>query len=255
MTTLATCWSMTLNNPDENEMVLVRNPNPEYIRQIIWTAEVGEEGTPHVQAFVKLMKQQRLSFIKKLYPRGHFKSITADEYKHNCSHYAQKDDDTTIGSHVITYNEQIPDVVQFLRSIVEESMGVNLMREEMPIDKEHWLEAYYYEGEMLDDMRRAEKKAVIKRPSVAKLLVSPTYTRIKKLYLREITENILDAFYYKQNADDNTGQGTGETSDDESVATGSTSEEEEEQQEGDEDYADQGADCGSEQDCEQEGGD
>lgn len=253
MTTLATCWSMTLNNPDANEMVLIRNPNPEYIRQIIWTPEVGEEGTPHVQAYIKLMKQQRLSFIKKLYPRGHFKSITADEYKRNCSDYAQKNDDTTIGSHTITYNEQIPDVVQFLRHITQAAMDTNLSREVMPETEKDWLDTYYDKKELMEDIDKAERLAIINRPSVAKLVVSPTYSRVKKLYLREIVENILIA-HYKQDADDDKGTGTGETDDDESVATSGTGEEEEDQQEG-ECETDCGTDEGGQSDSWEEGGD
>lgn len=248
MTTLATCWSMTLNNPDANEMVLIRNPNPEYIRQIIWTPEVGEEGTPHVQAYIKLMKQQRMSFIKKLYPRGHFKSITADQYKRNCSDYAQKNDDTTIGSHVITYNEQIPDVIQFLRATTQEAMDTNLSREVMPETEKDWLDTYFDRKELLEDIERAERRAIVNRPSVAKLIVSPTYSRVKKLYLREIVENILIA-HYKKDADDNEGQGTGETSDDESQSTGGSSEDQEEEQDN-ESETDQSTDTGSQQDSE-----
>jgi len=244
---------MTLNNPDENEMVLIRNPNPEYIRQIIWTPEVGEEGTPHVQAYIKLMRQQRLSFIKKLYPRGHFKSITADDYKRNCRDYAQKDDKTTIGSHVITYNEQIPDVVAFLRKMLEEASGCDPTNDNQPDTAEAWLAHWYRPNEIIQRCGEAERRAVAARPSVAKLLVSPTYTRVKKLYMREIIENIVHAMYHK-NADDDTGTRTGETDDDESVATSSTGEEEEDEQEG-ECETDEGSDSGGKSDCEEEGGD
>jgi len=254
MTTLATCWSMTINNPDDNDMVLVRNPNPEYIRQLIWTPEEGDkDGTPHVQAFIKLMKQQRMSFIKKLFPRGHFKSITADEYKHNCSHYAQKDDKTTIGSHVITYNEQIPDVVQFLRSMLEEACGCDPTNDNQPDTADAWLANWYRPNEILQRCVEEEKRAVAKRPSVAKLLVSPTYTRVKKLYMREIVENIVHALYHK-NADDDQGTGAGTPTDEQSVTIDSIGEEEEEFQEG-ECATDEGSDSGSESDCETEGGD
>jgi len=252
MTTLATCWSMTLNNPDENEMVLIRNPNPEYIRQLIWTPEEGEEGTPHIQAYIKLMKQQRMSFIKKLYPRGHFKSITSDEYKHNCSHYAQKNDDTTIGSHVITYNEQIPDNVQFLRAMISEAISIDITGPKCE-DQEHWMDTYFHTNDIIKSLDVAERAAVKKRPSVAKLIVSPTYARVKKLYLREITENILIAFYYKD-ADDNEGERSGETNDVQSVTISCASEEEEGYEEGG-CTTNEGSDCGSESDSETEGGD
>lgn len=252
MTTLATCWSMTINNPDDNDMVLIRTPNAEYIRQLIWTPEVGEDGTPHIQAYVKLMKQQRMSFIKKLYPRGHFKSITADDYKHNCSHYAQKDDKTTIGSHVITYNEQVPDVVQFLRTIIQESCGCDPTNDNQPDTPESWMDHWFRPNEVLQRMIQEEKRAVARRPQCAKLLVSPTYTRVKKLYLREITENIVYALYHT-NADDNEGTGTGETDDEQSVTVGSISEEEEDEESGSE--TDEGTDSSDNESSEGEDGD
>jgi len=253
MTTLATCYSMTLNNPDENEMVLIRNPNPEYIRQLIWTPEVGKEGTPHIQAYVKLMKQQRPSFIKKLYPRAHFRSITSDEYKHNCHDYAQKNDDTTIGSHVITYNEQIPDVVQFLRKMLEEACGCDPSHDNQPDNAEAWMSHWYRPNEILTRCLAAEKRAVAIRPTVAKLLVSPTYTRVKKLYMREIVENIVNALYHKD-ADDDQGTRSGETDDVQSVTISCASEEEEEYEEGG-CTTNEGSDCGSESDSEEQGGD
>jgi len=244
---------MTLNNPDENEMVLIRNPNPEYIRQLIWTPEEGEEGTPHIQAYVKLMKQQRMSFIKKLYPRGHFRSITSDEYKKNCSDYAQKDDKTTIGSHVITYNEQIPDVVQFLRKMLENASGCDPSNDNQPDNAEAWMAHWYRPNEIIQRCLAEERRAVAIRPSVAKLLVSPTYTRVKKLYMREIIENIVHALYYT-NADDNEGERSGETDDVQSVTISCASEEEEEQQE-DDSEADEGSDGCSQSDSQTEGGD
>jgi len=249
MTTLATCWSMTLNNPDENEMIMIKNPNPEYIRQLIWTPEVGEEGTPHVQAYIKLMKQQRLSFVKKLYPRGHFKSITADDYKRNCRDYAQKDDKTTIGSHVITYNEQIPDVVQFLRKMLEEASGCDPTNDNQPDTPEAWLANWYRPNEILQRCGEAERRAVAIRPSVAKLLVSPTYTRVKKLYMREIIENIVHALYYI-NADDNEGEGTGESDLQQTVSFDCASSEEEDSEEDCE--TDEGSDASGSEDSEGE---
>jgi len=234
---------MTLNNPDENEMVLIRNPNSEYIRQLIWTLEEGEEGTPHVQAYVKLMKQQRQSFIKKLYPRAHFRSITSDEYKHNCHDYAQKNDDTTVGAHVITYNEQIPDVVQFLRKMLEEACGCDPSNDNQPDNAEAWMSHWYRPNEILTRCLAVEKRAVAARPTVAKLLVSPTYTRVKKLYMREIVENIVNALY-KQD---------GEESDSESSSSEQVSDSE--VQCDDEQGEEEEASCGDSEGSESEGGD
>lgn len=171
------------------------------------------------------------------YPRGHFKSITADEYKHNCSHYAQKDDKTTIGSHVITYNEQIPDVVQFLRTIIEESLFCDPTNDNQPDTAEAWMQHWFRPNETLLRMTESEKRAVARRPQCAKLLVSPTYSRVKKLYLREITENIVYALYHT-NADDNQGERIWTPDDEQSVTISSISEEEEDEPNNFEDFYD-----------------
>jgi hypothetical protein len=231
-------------------MVMIKNPQSEYIRQLIWTAECGEEEeTPHIQAYIKLMKQQRMSFVKKLYPRGHFRSITSDEYKKNCSDYAQKDDPTTIGHHVLTYNEQIPDVVAFLRTMVEASLDAELNREIMPDTPKDWLDTYYEEKPILRDIDKQERKAIIKQPMRAKLVVSPTYSRIKKLYLREIVENVVEC-KYKQDADDNERERTGESELHQTVTIDCASSEEEDGEEDSE--TDEGSDASSEADSEWE---
>lgn len=94
-----TYWGMTLNNPSPEEMLLVEHGYPDYMRQIIHTLEQGKQGTPHLQCYIHMKRDQRLSFMKKLYPRGSFKSLTTDEWKFNTKHYAQKNDDTTRSEH------------------------------------------------------------------------------------------------------------------------------------------------------------
>jgi len=110
-------WSMTINNPDETDMALVRNGYADYCRELIHTLEVGKEGTPHVQAWVKLQRQQRMSFMRKLFPRGHFKPLTCAEYVLNTKMYAQKDDDTTAGAHVHVYHDPIDTIESVVRQV------------------------------------------------------------------------------------------------------------------------------------------
>lgn len=59
----------TLNNPEPLEI----NPLWEYehLRYIIYGEEIGESGTPHLQGYVQLYKNVRLTTIKKLIPRAH----------------------------------------------------------------------------------------------------------------------------------------------------------------------------------------
>jgi len=193
-TNLALCWSMTINNPTDNDWVLVRRTNGDFIREICHQLEQGKEGeTPHIQAYVKLNKQQRMSYMKKLFPRGNFKAIGNDEYKQRCIDYVQKQDDTRQeGLTVHTYNEGIPDVIAFLRKIVEASIpNFDPTKDYNPDSHEDWMDLYFRPRELLREIDTQERLAVVKRPTVAKLLVSPTYTRVKKLYLREIVENII----------------------------------------------------------------
>lgn len=62
----ATCWSITINNPEEVEYKVELPPG--------WTLEgqleKGEEGTLHFQGMLKT-PQVRFSAVKKVFPRGH----------------------------------------------------------------------------------------------------------------------------------------------------------------------------------------
>jgi len=69
MTTRATMWSVTINNPnadDEESINLARQKGWQVLGQL----EVGENGTPHYQLAVKT-PQVRFSALKKAFPRGH----------------------------------------------------------------------------------------------------------------------------------------------------------------------------------------
>lgn len=87
---------------------MIRNPNQKYVRECVWTMEQGEQGTPHIQAWLRMQRNQTLTFVKRLYPGAHFKPCAKDEYNENTHQYAQKQDDTTRGHHVITINDPTP---------------------------------------------------------------------------------------------------------------------------------------------------
>lgn len=110
-------WSMTINNYDENDLALVRNGYADYMREIVHTLEKGKDGTPHIQAWVKLQRQQRMSFIKKLFPRGHFKALTSDEYKHNTKCYAQKSDETTQSPSVHKFHDPMNTIESVVKKV------------------------------------------------------------------------------------------------------------------------------------------
>lgn len=244
-----------MNNPDENDYALVRNSYPDYIRTLVWTTEVGKEGTEHIQAYVKLQRQQRMSFIKKLFPKGHFKSITKDEYDINTQRYAQKDDDTTAGQHIISHNDPIPGVDTVLRQICEAIpqehlecwQHVNPLNKDQPYPEDYDWEDHIQAPCMKRHIRQLERELVLANPRVAKLLVSPTYSKLKKEWFTEIFLS------YIVNADDNEIQGDEDTHD---VATIPTiGGEDEEDAEEDESSSFEGTDAGSEQDYQEERGD
>nr|WAE42920.1 MAG: replication associated protein [Cressdnaviricota sp.] len=208
MTTLATQWSMVINNPTETDYALVTRGYPDYVREMVWTREIGENGTEHIQAYVKLQRQQRMSFIKKLFPRGHFKAITRDEYSLNTKEYAQKDDPTTAGAHRQVYNEPIPAADTLLYRLVEEALKTGtgkyysklwdentstLDHPDKPnspfnLDKEDWIR-------FTETLKLVEHATVRLQPRIEKILVSAQYKSIKKEWLRDIAMRIITTQY------------------------------------------------------------
>jgi hypothetical protein len=198
---------MVINNPDENDFALVTAGYPDYVRELVWTEEVGKDGTPHIQAYVKLQRSQRMSFIKKLFPRGHFKACDRDEYNLNTKRYVQKNDDTTAGQHRQVYHDPIPAADTLLYSVVKKALGLNNSsigwlvngefalcartahaNGEFQMDDEDW-------RMLKSDITAVEADMVTEKAHLEKLLVSPTYSRIKKTWLREIATRLINNAY------------------------------------------------------------
>ena len=62
-----TYWRMTINNYDDKDLALVRQGYPDDIRKLVYTLEVGKEGTPHIQAYIQMKRSVRFSHMKKLF--------------------------------------------------------------------------------------------------------------------------------------------------------------------------------------------
>lgn len=95
----ATYWGYTLNNYTESELVLVHNATTiDPIVEHVHTLEKGgEEGTNHVQGWLRCSRQVRRSHLQKHWlPRAHFTALSSDEYKANMRNYVQKQDATAI---------------------------------------------------------------------------------------------------------------------------------------------------------------
>jgi hypothetical protein len=175
-------WGMVINNYDETDLALVRQGYPEHIRKITFTLEKGEKGTPHIQAFLRLFRQQRLSYVKKLFPGANFKALTSDEYKLNAEAYSTKQDDTAESPSVII-NNPFPDPVVELTSVIEGAFAH--FGDGTPF--QHLSNTQF--GVMVTMEQHAR---VREKPALAKFYVSATYRSIKKEYWRSIAAFIDD---------------------------------------------------------------
>jgi len=200
----ATFWAFTINNPDENDYAIVRQGYSDYVRSLIHTSEVGKDGTPHIQGWLKLQKQQRLSFVKKLFPRAHFTPLTKAEHELNTRRYVQKDDETTAGAHIQQHYEPIPDAVKLLEKYCQRYKDSIFETADNETDNTN------HQADVIEKMsndiaalrlyiKKQEKDDVSYKPSIAKILVSPMYSKIKKEFLEEIFCHI----WHSNDADDN----------------------------------------------------
>jgi len=169
---------MTINNYDQTDLALVQQGYPDHVRQIVYTLERGEEtGTPHIQAYLRLFRQQRLSYVKKLFPRGSFKALQADEYKLNAQRYAQKLDATAESPAVIT-NNPFPDPVVELTDVIRAVRRIWL-DQSVPWFNTKEKDIMYY-------IQQEQNHRVAEKPSLAKFYVSATYKAVKKDYWRSL---------------------------------------------------------------------
>ena len=191
MTDITTAfWGMTINNYDETDLALVQQGYPDHIRQIVYTLEKGETGTPHIQAFIKLNRQQRLSYVKKLFPRGSFKALTSDVYKLNAQRYAQKLDKTAESPAVIS-NNPFPDPVNELLEVIEAAFSDPELN--MYADRPHvWAAGQPTRLTLMQWIERTEFQRVRKSPRLAKFYVSAVYRKIKEDYFDAIKAHVLD---------------------------------------------------------------
>lgn len=174
-------WGMTINNYTETDLALLQHAYPDHIRRIVHTLERGEKtGTPHVQAYVRLFRQQRMSYMRKLFPSAtDFKCLNSEEWVLNAERYAQKQDGTAESPSVIT-NNAIPDPVTELVSVMEEAFGrkdCNKHFHDKPTCWRHVDMKY-----LLDWIDTVQFDRVVARPSLAKFYVSPMYTKVRDQY-------------------------------------------------------------------------
>lgn len=178
-------WGMTINNYDETDLALVQQGYPDYIRQIVYTLEKGEQGTPHIQAYIKLNRQQRLSYVKKLFPRGSFKPLTNDEYKLNSQRYAQKLDKTAESAAVIS-NNPFPDPVKELLEVIEDALRAYAPTNN-PSD---W--RFIPAAEVGRWTTLVENARVVDKPQLAKFYISSTYVKVWRNFHTSLIVHVCD---------------------------------------------------------------
>jgi len=196
MLELYTYWSFTLNNPTDSEMVLIKNPNPKYIREFVWTPEVGEaNATPHIQGWIRLQRNNSKAFVIKLYPRAHFRGIAKDEYNENTYNYAQKQDTTTNGLHTINLNDPIPNADTQLYRVLRDTFDKiypDMKEASMFPDKysvHHGIRDLV-KTLFLKKTEEIELEMVEQKANLEKIFISPTYEKMKIKYWRQILTRI-----------------------------------------------------------------
>lgn len=164
-----TYWRMTINNYTPTDVALVRQGYPDDIRKMVYTFEEGEDGTPHIQAFIHMKRSVRMSHMKKLFPRANFGTMDSAEWRLNQHNYAQKLDETARSPAIIQNGDPLHTVEGTVKRVAF------LMMEE----QEHE-----------EDMERAravvEGRLVIEDYTMAKTFVSAVYKQMWKQFGTEM---------------------------------------------------------------------
>jgi len=182
-----TTYGFTLNNYTDQELTYIQQL-PEFIRQCIWAKEKGENGTPHIQGYVALKTQQRVSFLLKHFlSRAHYTGLSTDEYRQNTKKYVQKLDDTADGG-VVNTKQAEPIVFPALvpEMIVKEMM---VMAEDDEITR-RLLNAPIHKIPEFDRIYDIAVRRLISRVRIETLVADPKCINAVKQYFREIIVRI-----------------------------------------------------------------
>lgn len=182
-----TFWQFTINNYDATDLALINQAYPDHIRQIAFTLEEGElTGTPHVQAYVKLMRPQRLTFLRKLFPRAaHCKFLDSAEFQLNAKRYATKQDGTAVSPSVIVNNpfqDPVSELMHVARSVLHDFLPDRVN-----------LGTLKFKGDVESAFKIIESTNVMEKPMLAKFYVSALYQKVKAEYWRQFLMHIQDS--------------------------------------------------------------
>lgn len=90
-------WSLTLNNPTDDDFGKVKGPPPRWLKMIKGQEETGESGTHHLQMVINT-DFIRASQIKEWLPRAHMKLCKTAQHKDNCLKYVEKSETSIEGT-------------------------------------------------------------------------------------------------------------------------------------------------------------
>lgn len=178
-------WEFTINNYTQTDLALLAQGYPDQLRQLVYSREVGENGTPHIQGYVRLFRQQRMSYVQKLFPRAHFKAITCEVFNLHAQRYPQKQDATSDGP-VNIMNSQFPDPVTELLDLLED-----LLTNFYGPDGSDWLALARNQKEQHFIFRQLDHlklQRVKEKPMRAKFYVSATFKAIESKYVPSLIE-------------------------------------------------------------------
>lgn len=170
---------------------------PEFIRECVWELEKGSNGTPHVQGFIRLKTQQRMSYLTKHFlARAHYTGLTTEEYKQNMKNYVQKQDATATSAVTQSRNTEpiiFPAVIPEM--VVQEMMDMGY---------------YVSMGELVSQQTRSPvafdkafslaSRRLVTRYRVETIVSRPDIRSSVRLFLNEIYERIS----HKRDADEDT---------------------------------------------------
>lgn len=199
MSVKATNWSFTLNNYTDQELAMIRSM-PEFVRQCLWELEQGESGTPHVQGYLRLKTQQRMSFLRSHYlSRAHYTALTTDEWKENTKKYVQKQDATAVGC-VVQENQSVR---TFFPSEIPELIVAEMMEitQHMfgPYERQYTL-YWVYDDDVHDDVDSRKcfgelydqaVRRLIRQHRIESLISRPEIQKIVRSFYKEISERII----------------------------------------------------------------
>lgn len=182
-----TNWAFTLNNYTEQELAMIRSM-PEFIKQCIWELEKGDADTPHVQGWLKLKLQQRMSYLRSHYlPRAHYTGMTTDEWNQNMKRYVQKQDSTAVGG-VVQQRQELP--------VLFPAIAVEMIVEQiMSLEEDGYYQSdgrWFHQGNerCFDDIYKLVCRRLIAKHRIELLCSRPDVKLAVRSFYKEISNRI-----------------------------------------------------------------